>query len=304
MTTTADGPGRWFKLPSFAAFKNQLTQFPSNLYSILRIPDGQGRGAVCRTYLKALTRLGVSAVFPAISPRQERIREATMQVLDYASFVSLFIEIFVRREYHFVSDSRSPLILDCGSNIGMSLLYFKTIWPDSRIVAFEPDELAFRALQQNVAANRWNYVEMHNAALHSEDGEIDFFSNPALPGSLVMSTFRQRVSGATIRPIACRKVQALRLSSFVTGPVDLLKMDIEGTELAVLEELTLTGKLPQIKEIVLEYHHHLNDRENRMARVLGLLEENGFGYQIHAPGARPFQRRAFQDILIYAYRPQ
>jgi FkbM family methyltransferase len=304
MTATVEGPEHWFKVPSFTIFKNHLTQFPSNLYSILAIPAGQGRGTVCREYLKILSRLGVSGVFPTMSPSHERIHGATMQVLDYAVFVNVFIEIFVRREYHFVPDSPSPTILDCGSNIGMSLLYFKTIWPDCRIVAFEPDDLAFRALQHNAAANHWNHVEMYNAALHSEDGEIDFFSDPALPGSLIMSMFQQRVSGASRKPITCRKVQALRLSSFVTGPVDLLKMDIEGTELAVLEELAQTGTLPEIKEIVLEYHHHLETRENKMARLLGLLEENGFGYQIHAPIARPFRRRIFQDVLIYAYRPR
>ncbi len=287
----------------FGSFKNNLTQIPSNLYAILRTPPGQGRGAVFRTYLKILTRLAFAGVFPGMVPRTERIRGATMQTLDYASFLNLFTEIVIRREYYFVFDSPSPLILDCGSNIGMSLLYFKTMWPDCRIVAFEPDELSFQALQQNAAANHWNHVEMHNAALCGEEGEIDFFSDPSQPGSLVMSTFQHRVSGASNKLTACRKVQALRLSSFVSGPVDLLKMDIEGAELAVLKELAQSGKLPQIKQIVLEYHHHLNGGENRMAHLFGLLEENGFGYQIHAPYARPFQQRTFQDMLIYAYRP-
>jgi FkbM family methyltransferase len=291
-------------MPSFANFKNNLTQLPSNLYSILHIPAGEGRTAVCRDYMRVLSRLCISELFPTTSPHQARICGAVMQVLDYAAFVSVFIEIFVRREYHFTPESPSPLILDCGSNIGMSLLYFKTMWPDCRIVAFEPDDRAFRALQENAAANSWNHVEMHNAALASEDGEIDFFSDPARPGSLVMSAFQQRVSGASNKPTSCRKVQALRLSSFVTEPIDLLKMDVEGTELAVLEELALTGKLPQIREIVLEYHHHLDERENRMARLLGILEENGFGYQVYAPFARPFERRSFQDMLVYAYRPE
>jgi FkbM family methyltransferase len=303
MTAPSESRRPWLKSPCLGSLKNNLTQLPSNLYAIWRIPVAEGRSAVCRTYLKILARLAFAGVFPRMSPRQERIGGVTMQALDYASFLSLYIEIVVRREYRFAFDSPSPLILDCGSNIGMSVLYFKTISPDCRIVAFEPDEIAFRALQHNVAANRWNHVEMHNAALCGEEGEIDFFSDPSQPGSLVMSTFEHRVSGASSKATVCRQVQSLRLSSFVNGPVDLVKMDIEGTELAVLEELAQTGKLQEIKQIVLEYHHHLHDQENRMARLLGLLEENGFGYQIHAPSARPFQQRAFQDILIYAYRP-
>ena len=255
------------------------------------------------TYLTILTRLAVSGFFPATEPRTACIRGAVVRVLDYASFLSLFMEIFIRREYHFTFDSSSPLILDCGSNIGVSVLYFKTTYPGSRVVAFEPDETAFRTLQQNVQANRWDLVELHHAALHNRDGEIDFFSDPSLPGSLVMSSRQQRVSGAEGKVTARQTVQSMRLSSFVTEPVDLLKMDIEGAELDVMEDLAQTGKLPLIKQIVLEYHHHLDAGENHMARLFALLEENGFGYQIHAPYTRPFGRRDFQDMLLYAYRP-
>jgi FkbM family methyltransferase len=303
MKAPVESPRRLLKPPAMPNLKNHLTQIPSNLYAIRRIPANQHRGAVFLTYLKILKRLAIAGVFPKMAPRTERICGTTMQVLDYDALLNLYVEIIVRREYQFDFDSSSPLILDCGSNIGMSLLYFKTMWPNCRILAFEPDEMAFRALQHNAAVNRWNHVEMRNVALSGQEGEIDFFSDPAQPGSLVMSTFKQRVSGASGKPTACQRVKALRLSSFVDGPVDLLKMDIEGAELDVLEELAQAGKLSKIKEIVLEYHHHLDDRQNQMARLLGLLEEDGFGYQIHAPTARPFLRRSFQDMLVYAYRP-
>jgi FkbM family methyltransferase len=303
MTGLADSGSRWFQLPSFGRFKNQLTQIPSGLYAISRIPAVEGRSAVFWAYLGILARLALSGVFPASEPRKARVRGAELRVLDYSSFSSLFMEIFVRREYQFTFDSPAPLILDCGSNIGVSVLYFKTTYPGARIVAFEPDETAFRTLEENVRANRWDLVELHHAALHSQDGEIDCFSAPALPGSLVMSSLPQRVSGAEGKVTARQTVQSLRLSPFVTEPVDLVKMDIEGAECDVMEDLARTGKLPLIKQIVLEYHHHLNAGENQMARLLALLEENGFGYQIYAPYSRPFGRRHFQDILLYAYRP-
>ena len=303
MTVPTRNRSSRFQLPSFGRFKNYLTQLPSNLYSILRIPAAEGRTAVFWAYLKNSARLAVSGVFPAIAPRAVRIRGATIRLLDYASFLGLFIEIFVRREYRFAFDSPSPLILDCGSNIGVSVAYFKTTFPGSRIIAFEPDELAFAILQENVKANHWEGIELHHAALDSRDGEIDFFFDPSIPGSVIMSTLEHRVRGAEGRVTARRTVRALRLSSFVTEPVDLVKMDIEGAELCVMEDLAQTGKLLMIKQIVLEYHHHLSAEENRLARLLALLEEHGFGYQIHAPCARPFRRRDFQDMLIYAYRP-
>ena len=51
----------------------------------------------------------------------------------------LFNETFVNAQYYFESDNDWPTIIDCGSNIGMSVLFFKRLYPQSKIIAFEPD---------------------------------------------------------------------------------------------------------------------------------------------------------------------
>src|SRR5262245_6977657 len=71
----------------------------------------------------------------------------TVDLIDYtisfcgggASFVYMFEEIFAKASYSFHSDTDRPLIFDCGSNIGMSVLFFKKLYPTARITAFEPD---------------------------------------------------------------------------------------------------------------------------------------------------------------------
>ena len=50
----------------------------------------------------------------------------------------LYREVFAEREYWFATDNPRPLILDCGSNIGMAILFFKSLYPDAEITAFEP----------------------------------------------------------------------------------------------------------------------------------------------------------------------
>src|SRR5260370_28727380 len=54
---------------------------------------------------------------------------------------SLYREIFLARAYFFRSEASSPLIFDCGSNIGLSILFFKHLYPNCRIVSFEPDPM-------------------------------------------------------------------------------------------------------------------------------------------------------------------
>ena len=66
-----------------------------------------------------------------------------------------------------------------------------------------------------------------------------------------MSMHHERLAGDEII------VPSRALSSVITREVDLLKMDIEGAETAVILELAASGKLKLIKQIHLEYHHHI-----------------------------------------------
>ena len=65
----------------------------------------------------------------------------------------LYREVFAEREYWFATDNPRPVILDCGSNIGMAILFFKALYPDAEIVAFEPAPWACAAIEETIRAN-------------------------------------------------------------------------------------------------------------------------------------------------------
>jgi hypothetical protein len=82
----------------------------------------------------------------------------TVDLMDYtisfcgrASFLYLFEEIFAKASYLFHSDTDRPL--DCGSNIGMSVLFFKKLYPAARITAFEPDPRTYARADQGLVAD-------------------------------------------------------------------------------------------------------------------------------------------------------
>jgi FkbM family methyltransferase len=254
---------------------------------------------VFRAYLRFIAKLYTSSISSTGDYSEENVLGARMRVLDYRAFVDVFSEIFVRQDYFFQCESPAPLILDCGSNIGMSVLFFKRLYPQCRIVAFEPDRQTFEALQSNVQDNHLANVDLHNQAIYPTDGQIEFYSDPSHPGSLAMSTARERFPG---REVAAQTVEAVRLSPFIQGEVDLLKMDIEGAEGEVMAELAESGKMRLIGQIFIEYHHHLNPEQDNLSKLFRIFEDNGFGYQLHSPFRRPFVGREFQDIQIYAYK--
>jgi FkbM family methyltransferase len=208
----------------------------------------------------------------------------------------LYREIFARQNYLFRAATESPVIFDCGANLGMATLYFKWLYPQARIEAFEPDPNTFKVLQNNVARNRLADVVTHNCALWSEDGSVDFFVNPSDPGALTMSTNSSRRVGE------CIQVPSRRLSEFVRGPIDFLKLDVEGAEHHVLCDLVTSGKIKFIQEMVIEYHHHIGNERSRLAGFLQLLEDAGFEYQIHSSLFPVNSKLGFQDLLLRACR--
>lgn len=211
-------------------------------------------------------------------------------------FRFLFNELFVEACYFFDTQVDRPLIIDCGSNIGMSILFFKKLYPNARIIGFEPDPVTFKTLRENIARNSLSDITVHCCALSNQDGTTKLYrATLSEQSDLTMSTLRERHDGLVIA-VDCR-----RLSSFIAEEVDLLKIDVEGAEQQVLLDLVETDKLKLIKKIHLEYHHHIDTNADTLSIILNLLEQSGFGYQIKANSSR-WPTPQFQDISIFCYQ--
>jgi FkbM family methyltransferase len=216
-----------------------------------------------------------------------------------SSLAYLHREIFVDLEYWFKAQRPDPFIVDGGSNIGMSVLFFKALYPQARVLAFEPAQRAHDLLVRNIEANRLPDVDVHRAALGREDGKVPFFEDPDDPATFRMSTRAERIPGTST------SVTQRRLSDFVERDVDLLKLDVEGAEDSVLADLGDSGAISRVEQLVVEYHHHLDTQRDFLGAFLERLRGYGFNYQIS--GSENVARRAsdgatYQDILVYGRR--
>lgn len=266
-------------------------------FALARDPRHGGRRlAVLATYLRLRTRRFLKRrVAPGTT---ERIVGYRVGFFNYHTLDYLFNEVFVGLEYHFETPSRRPFIVDCGGNIGMSVLFFKRLHPDAEILVFEPGPDAHAMLAENVARNGLSDVTVHQKAVGDMEGTISFFVDPADPGSLLASSIQQRMPGVAT------EVPAVRLSTFVDRPVDFLKLDVEGAELDVLRDMQRRGKLRLVEQMVIEYHHHIAGDDDQLSTLLRILEDEGFGYQVMPGDRRPPERGRFQDVILYGYRKQ
>lgn len=227
---------------------------------------------------------------------EENIFGLKIKAFDYGSIHFLYREIFLKGGYYFKSDVNDPVIIDCGANIGFAVIFFKWIYPNSTIYAFEPDKKAFNLLKNNILTNNLDKIHIFNLALWEKKQKLPFYVNNQKPESLSMSFEKNNLNQDRI------VVSSSPLSKYILRKIDFLKMDIEGAESKVINELIKSKKINKVKQMVIEYHHKRNQNKSSLSTFLNNLEKANFEYQLDSRHISLCSRGDFQDIAIYAYK--
>jgi FkbM family methyltransferase len=192
----------------------------------------------------------------------------------YENLLTILKEVFLFGEYRPLTVGQNPFIIDCGGNIGITTLFFKQRFPGSNILVFEPLNGNCQIIRKNIEGNRLQGVRVVEAAVGSSEGTITFWEDAKKPGS---STAVEEVVGTKGEHRFQKvNVSSVQLSTYIDKNVDLLKMDIEGGEGIVFEELDRSGAMRRIREIVFEYHVNPKNSSNNLSKIVAILERNGF----------------------------
>jgi FkbM family methyltransferase len=188
---------------------------------------------------------------------------------DQYGFLHSVEEIFKDEIYRFDTNTAQPLIIDAGANFGLSVIYFKRLHPDCRIIAFEPDPKIFRLLERNVQSQNFDGVELRNTAAWIADDVLSFFAEGSLAGSTVVN-----YTGAGHHVT----VKAERLKLLLQEKeVEFLKLDIEGAENSVLPDIA--PELKRVRALFFEYHS-IAQKPQQLDGLLRIVSEAGFRYVI------------------------
>ncbi len=148
---------------------------------------------------------------------------------DILSYRQIFLEGVYAVDWG--SGPGPSVIVDAGANIGMASVWFAVRYPSATIIALEPEPANYRMLVRNTG--RFPNVKALNMALWHEHGELRM-SDPGLGNwgfTVCRQTNRQNLSG---KPVAATTVDELMGRFSLTG-IDILKIDIEGSEKEVFE---------------------------------------------------------------------
>lgn len=200
-------------------------------------------------------------------------------------------EIYVELPY-LTALRRAKVIVDVGANCGFATLFFKSTYPDAAIVAIEPQTREADYCRTAVALNQLEGVSVINAAVGREEGTAVL---SIVEDNSVISSFCTERAGSARQ----QETEVIRLSSVLPAePVDLLKMDIEGAEGDVLQELAARDVLSpdRIRNIVLEVHRFPASTGDALTGILTLLADRGYAYSL---AAKPDADSHHQDVLVY-----
>jgi FkbM family methyltransferase len=216
---------------------------------------------------------------------------------DAQSFYDSYQEIIVGEIYRFNTANRQPYIIDCGANMGLSVLFFSTTYPGAKIIAFEPEPPIFQVLEENAGTFELRNVGLIPKAVWNSETTLEFYTDKGMGGS-VENTYSKQ---------APQVVQTVRLKDYLDKEVDFLKLDIEGAEYTVLQDCR--EALGNVKNLFVEYHSYVN-KEQHLDDILLMLKEAGYRYHLRQSFSR---KRPFIDkhlacehmdmaINVFAYR--
>jgi FkbM family methyltransferase len=215
-----------------------------------------GDGPVGKLRLLLLSQLG-AAKWP--KGRSVRVdldvlgRSCSCWLADYSQ-LHVLREVFLDEEYRVEHLPECPTIVDLGSNLGASVIYFRLRHPTSRVIAVEPDPKVFATLRRNVAP--FGGVELANVAVASTNGEATFHRYP----DSWVSSLVQRWPAPSRLSVQTRTLDTL-FDDFGLSAVDLLKIDIEGGEWDVLRGFR---QLEKVRNVIGEVHQIGDEEPGRL----------------------------------------
>jgi FkbM family methyltransferase len=223
-----------------------------------------GRYAVDRMLTMLLGRVSVPG-----KDRERKLKFRDGVILTYRlnrGDMQSIREVWLEQAYRLPSSEKRNVLVDLGAHIGLTSLWLAREYGFQQIVCVEPVQSNARLARQNLKSNGIK-AEIIEVAIGPMDGKAHFEENA------VSNMGRVGERGHEVQMVC----MASLLRKLPPGQlVDLLKIDIEGGEQALLTEGD-TSWLSRVREIIIEFHHEPVDYKGLDYKgLIGLLKNAGF----------------------------
>lgn len=209
--------------------------------------------------------------------------------------------------------SARPMILDIGAYTGTSAIRFRNLFPQSRLVCFEPNPAA-RAELEATTAQLGGDIRVSDVAISDTDGTTKFIVqgiNPGLSG-LVRRNLQSRDSIAlsqggnvdtsqiNLLEIEVRTSRLDSIDYLKTERVDLMKIDVQSCEAKVLRGAQ--GVLARTEVMIVEVSFYdLYENQSSFRAIEGFTEPAGLKlWAITTHSRNPMNGRTDWVNVVYS----
>jgi len=219
---------------------------------------------------KLILKNKIYSIFPSYFNSNKIIKYKEKNILEPiflrigTADIGTFIQIFVNKEYDFVTKYQPKVIIDAGANIGLASIYFANKYPIAKIIAIEPEKNNYQMLEKNVEKYK-NIIPLQSALWHKNEsirlvdtglGTDSFITqkNDEINSSFqgVLSHLVNENKNSSV----CYQVPGMSMDKILKDyglqEVDILKIDIEGAEVEVFKNTS--SWIKKINSISIELH--------------------------------------------------
>jgi FkbM family methyltransferase len=182
-----------------------------------------------------------------------------------------FKQVFIEGQYNFHIPFTPTTILDGGANIGLASVYFSHRYPSASIVAVEPSLENFNVFEKNIV--NFSNVKSKLGGIWNDNKHLSIINSKENDNAFMV----EEVNASTPGSIPAYSISSI-MQEMNWSTIDLLKLDIEGSEKEVFEK-NYESWLPHTKMIIVEVHDHM--RKGAAKSVFAATNKYNFSFSMN-----------------------
>lgn len=182
-----------------------------------------------------------------------------------------FKQVFLEGQYNIDIPFMPSTIIDGGANIGLASVYFSHRYPSVSIVAVEPSQENYTVVEKNIV--NYSNVKAKLGGIWNDNKHLIIVNANDNDNSFMV----EEVDASTPGSIAAYSIGSI-MEEMNWSTIDILKLDIEGSEKEVFEK-NYDSWLPHTKMIIIEVHDHM--RKGAAKSVFTAINKYNFSFSMN-----------------------
>lgn len=157
-------------------------------------------------------------------------------------------------------------VLDLGGNIGLFSIYVKELYSQTKIYIFEPEKKNFQLLKKNLS--QYENIVLFNYAA----GDKNEIRNLKISKTNISHQIEDSKANINTKFLRSEKVEIKKLDGLIKGPVDVIKMDIEGYESKAL--LGARNLILKNLPLLIAAIEHYPEQKSELEKIIESISKN------------------------------